>query len=186
MSDPRTMEDLLAENRRLREEVGRLAGLPRPRDDSGVIHTVVIIKDPGMSPVKKGPFSQAYLPRFIRELLPYGPTERIVIIARVIWNGDVWIESLGDWLAFAGIKRPQAWRRNLASIERAGGERTRVKLAGRLVRIWSGEHRAYWRDGGHGYTDNRRVEAWLLPFEDAYARVKHCGPEKRIAFEVVA
>lgn len=51
------------------------------------------------------------------------------------------------------------------------------------VLIWSDEHHAYWRPGGNGYTAIR-AKAWVLPFEDAYLRTRHCGPEKRIEFEV--
>lgn len=52
------------------------------------------------------------------------------------------------------------------------------------VRLWSWEHGAYWRTGGSGYTTDRRsVGRW--PFPEAYALVSHCGPEKRIAFELV-
>jgi len=185
MPDPRSIEDLRAENRRLREEVGRLAGLPRPEESTSVIHSFVIIKDPGMSVVKKGPFKRAHLRAFILELLPYGPQERIITIAEVTWNGDLWVESLDEFLSYARIKRPQPWRRTLASIQRKGGERTRAKLARKLVRIWSGERVAYWRHGGQGYTDGWCIEPWVLPFEDAFAEVRHCGPEKRIAFEVV-
>ena len=50
------------------------------------------------------------------------------------------------------------------------------------VRIWSREHRAWWRDGANGYTVNM-TEAGIFPFADAYERTKHCGPEKQIAFD---
>jgi hypothetical protein len=50
------------------------------------------------------------------------------------------------------------------------------------VRIWSGEHHAYWRPGGSGYVACP-CGAGLFALRDAYARTKHCGPEKRISFE---
>lgn len=49
------------------------------------------------------------------------------------------------------------------------------------VRIYSGEHALYWRAEGAGYTQNRK-EAGLYEFEDAWDRVSHCGPEKKIRF----
>jgi hypothetical protein len=50
------------------------------------------------------------------------------------------------------------------------------------VRIWSGEHGAYWRAGGSGYVACA-CGAGLYSLADAYRRTKHCGPEKRIAFD---
>lgn len=50
------------------------------------------------------------------------------------------------------------------------------------VRIWSGEHHAYWRKGGCGYVACP-CSAGLFGFADAYRRTKHCGPEKCISFE---
>jgi len=48
--------------------------------------------------------------------------------------------------------------------------------------IWSGEHRTWWRANGNGYT-NRREYAGRYTIGDAFARTRHCGPEKAIAFE---
>ena len=50
-----------------------------------------------------------------------------------------------------------------------------------MVRIWSREHRAYWRPDACGYTENP-CEAWHIDFPTAYDAVKHCGPEKQIVF----
>lgn len=50
------------------------------------------------------------------------------------------------------------------------------------VRIWSDEHKAYWRLDAAGYTGNS-VAAWVLPFSEAYDRTAHCGPEKHIVYE---
>jgi hypothetical protein len=47
------------------------------------------------------------------------------------------------------------------------------------VRIWSGEHNAYWRPNSRGYTV-RAAAAWLLPRAEAVRRTSHCGPEKMI------
>lgn len=52
------------------------------------------------------------------------------------------------------------------------------------VKIWSEEHRAWWRDGGAGYTDDIS-QAWVLDFPTAYDETKHCGPEKKINYVVV-
>jgi len=70
-------------------------------------------------------------------------------------------------------------------MQRKGGERTRAKLAGKTVRIWSAEHRAWWRPNLCGYTVHAEV-AGRYSFEEAWAATNHCGPEKRIVFEVVA
>ena len=57
-------------------------------------------------------------------------------------------------------------------------------MAGLQVRIWSGEHRAYWRSMGNGYSWDTE-EAGVFDFEDAYNRTNHCGPEKKIIFHIV-
>ncbi len=51
----------------------------------------------------------------------------------------------------------------------------RAKWAGRRVRIYSTEHRAYWRPNGAGYTTNES-EAGV------WTETRHCGPEKGIQF----
>lgn len=75
-------------------------------------------------------------------------------------------------------------RRFLTSMRRKGGERTKAKFAGRQVRIWSGEWRAWWRPNSCGYTDDV-AQAGVYSFEDAWATSSHCGPEKRIVYEIV-
>jgi hypothetical protein len=50
--------------------------------------------------------------------------------------------------------------------------------------IWSGEHQTWWLPGSDGYTA-RRETAGAFTIASAYERTKHCGPEKRIAFERV-
>lgn len=51
--------------------------------------------------------------------------------------------------------------------------------------IWSGEHNAYWRPDGAGYTTRIR-DAGRYSLEDAKKRTNHCGPEKRIEIEPIA
>lgn len=55
-----------------------------------------------------------------------------------------------------------------------------------FVVIWSGEHHAYWRPGGEGYTTQFSA-AGLYTMEDAEQWTSGCGPEKKIdirSFEV--
>lgn len=54
----------------------------------------------------------------------------------------------------------------------------REALHGKLVRIWSGEHRAYWGPDSCGYYDRAGADTYL-------SRTWHCGPEKRIAYEPI-
>lgn len=58
-----------------------------------------------------------------------------------------------------------------------GRERWNLKT----VHIWSGEHRAWWRQLGEGYTD-ATAHAGVWTFAEAWERTKHCGPEKKIAY----
>lgn len=74
-------------------------------------------------------------------------------------------------------------RRKLQSMLRKGGERTKAKFEGATVRIWSGEHAAWWRAEGVGYTGDVK-QAGLYSFEDAWSWSSHCGPEKRISYEI--
>lgn len=55
-------------------------------------------------------------------------------------------------------------------------------LAGELCLIWSGEHSAWWRPGGAGYTVHSEA-AGIYTVADAYARTRHCDPSKMIRFE---
>ncbi len=52
------------------------------------------------------------------------------------------------------------------------------------VRIYSGEHGAYWREDGRGYTTDRS-EAGVWWTSDALAATAHCGPEQKICLESV-
>lgn len=76
-------------------------------------------------------------------------------------------------------------QRSLRAMKRKGGEKTKAKMAGTRVRIWSGEHGAWWRTGGAGYTI-RDSEGGVWDFEDAFMRTQHCGPEKQIWYVAVA
>ena len=52
-----------------------------------------------------------------------------------------------------------------------------------FVKIWSGEHRAYWRPDGKGYTTDPHF-AGLYPLKNALERSRHAGPEKKISYEL--
>jgi alpha-glutamyl/putrescinyl thymine pyrophosphorylase clade 1 len=56
-------------------------------------------------------------------------------------------------------------------------------LQGHAILIWSGEHRAWWRPNCQGYTQSID-EAGRYSFADAFEATKHCGPEKKIAFDL--
>lgn len=55
---------------------------------------------------------------------------------------------------------------------------------GKDVRIWSGEHGAWWRPEARSYTDDIN-QAWVLKFEKAVNTTEHCGPEKKISYQEV-
>ncbi|MCA0973452.1 hypothetical protein LCL99_03100 [Halomonas denitrificans] len=48
------------------------------------------------------------------------------------------------------------------------------------VRIWSGEWHMWWRCSAQGYTADMD-EAGVFDAYDAWERVAHCGPEKKIS-----
>ncbi len=60
----------------------------------------------------------------------------------------------------------------------------RRHLEGKRVRIYSREHRAWWREGGHGYT-TVESDAGIFDFNDAYSHTWRCDPSKQIVYEVV-
>ena len=49
------------------------------------------------------------------------------------------------------------------------------------VRIWSGEHEAYWGENSRGYTE-QGLKAGVYSFEEAYAITKHCCDKKKIMY----
>ena len=51
------------------------------------------------------------------------------------------------------------------------------------TRIWSGEHSSWWYITGSGYTQDYR-QAGVVHFKKAYEISSHCGPEKRIMYEL--
>jgi hypothetical protein len=60
-----------------------------------------------------------------------------------------------------------------------------VRLADgrKKVRIWSGEHRRYWRPNAAGYT-LWGEDAGVYTLNEAWRLTSHCGPEKGINFEM--
>jgi hypothetical protein len=54
-----------------------------------------------------------------------------------------------------------------------------------IVLIWSNEYKMWWRPDGLGYTRDRD-EAGRYWLDDAKKRVKGCGPEKQLMFEIAA
>ncbi len=75
---------------------------------------------------------------------------------------------------------------SLIHIKRIGlaNWRNREWWSARNVRIWSQEHRAWWRPDGAGYTDDE-AQAWVVDFPRAYETTEHCGPEKKISYFAV-
>lgn len=59
-----------------------------------------------------------------------------------------------------------------------------AEIATANVRIYSGEHGAYWRPNGCGYCCCIEA-AGVYSFGDAFNRTWHCGPEKGIWYEPV-
>ena len=55
---------------------------------------------------------------------------------------------------------------------------------GHQVRIWSDEHRAWWRPDAHGYT-TVEAKAWVTTFDRAFLVSRHAGPEKGITYVLV-
>jgi hypothetical protein len=54
-------------------------------------------------------------------------------------------------------------------MQRKGGHKTRDKLRGKLVVIWSGEHRLWWRAIARGYT-SKSADAGVYRFEVAVSK----------------
>lgn len=80
---------------------------------------------------------------------------------------------------------PANQRISLEQIKNGEAPLKRELLAGQPVRIWSGEKAGWWRPHARGYTCDPK-QAGLYDFEDAFQSTSHCGPEKRIAFELTA
>lgn len=64
----------------------------------------------------------------------------------------------------------------------SSGDKQRQQKADDKVRIWSGEHRAWWRPDGCGYTPHM-IEAGIYTRWDAERRTKHCDPSKMIEIQ---
>ena len=71
----------------------------------------------------------------------------------------------------------------LNGIERRGlaNWKARDRWVGRKVRIWSAEHRAWWRPDRCGYTIHLEADG-VYDFAEAWAATVGCGPEKRIEY----
>lgn len=76
-------------------------------------------------------------------------------------------------------KTPKPGIETLERLKRWPGLKRRVLQD--AVHIYSGEHRAYWRESGHGYT-TALAESWTLPLEEAIRQTSHCDPSKKIEF----
>jgi len=78
------------------------------------------------------------------------------------------------------LRRPDPGNETLERLKRWPSLRRNLLPEG--VCIWSGEHRAYWRQGGRGYVAfyDRRIGVWSL--DEALKLTRHCGPEKKIEF----
>lgn len=71
------------------------------------------------------------------------------------------------------------------SLEQIRADRKiQADLVNKIVRIFSGEHKSYWRRNGYGYTPNV-VLAGLFEFEEAWRRLDCFGEDKKIEIEVV-
>jgi hypothetical protein len=60
----------------------------------------------------------------------------------------------------------------------------RERWISKNVRIWSDEHKAWWRPNCQGYTAYA-TDAGIYTFSDAWDATSHCGPEKKIVYEAV-
>lgn len=75
-------------------------------------------------------------------------------------------------------RKPKAGTETLERIKRWPGL---VRNLTELVRIHSGEHRAFWRAHGHGYTQEE-TKAGLFTIQEALSQTRHAGREKQISF----
>ena len=53
------------------------------------------------------------------------------------------------------------------------------------VRIWSGEHMAWWRPNSRGYTDCE-CQAGIYTMDEAWATSSHCCKKKKIVYQEVS
>jgi hypothetical protein len=54
----------------------------------------VILHRPGQIPEKKGPFtSEPLLGRFTREVIACRPADTRIIVARLTWDDDLWLDD---------------------------------------------------------------------------------------------
>ncbi|WBA79595.1 hypothetical protein [Endozoicomonas sp. GU-1] len=68
-------------------------------------------------------------------------------------------------------------RETLERIKRWPGMKNRFPR----VRIYSAEWGYFWRGTGQGYTSNPD-ESTVMSIDEALAKTRHCGPEKRIQY----
>jgi putative component of membrane protein insertase Oxa1/YidC/SpoIIIJ protein YidD len=99
-----------------------------------------------------------------------------------------WLSNEGYHYAAAVLeavirRHPIVWLSDLRANE---GELKRLLDVGgeAQCRVYSGEHRLYWRPKCSGYTSSA-LEAGIFTFWAAYAATSHCGPEKEIGYEML-
>jgi hypothetical protein len=100
-------------------------------------------------------------------------------------------------IAIASNLFRRAWRQSVIALtdteisEREIFSLEEIKVNARIadflheqqVHIYSGEHSAYWRADGIGYTDDIDM-AGVYEFKDALKSSSSCGPEKRIQYRI--
>ena len=76
-------------------------------------------------------------------------------------------------------------RKSCVTLQGLKNKNSRAKYrrlyGGELVRIYSGEWKAWWRKNSSGYTYNKE-EAGLYSLSEALDNSGHCGPEKKISY----
>ena len=79
------------------------------------------------------------------------------------------------------LKKQREGVETLERLKRWPGLRKNVRED--RVSIYSGEHDAYWREGGYGFTEG--CERWVLTLDEAFSITSSCCPKKKIEFHSV-